>query len=85
MITPRGQLKIRDFGLAKQLRSSDAVDYDAPTESLLRTPGQVIGTIPYMSPEQVQGEPLDACSDMFSLGVTFYEMLEWCPLEDSNF
>jgi serine/threonine protein kinase/tetratricopeptide (TPR) repeat protein len=75
MITPRGQLKILDFGLAKQLRSSDAVDYDAPTVSLLSTPGHVIGTMPYMSPEQVQGEPLDPCSDIFSLGVTFYEML----------
>ena len=75
MITPRGQLKILDFGLAKQMRSSDAVDFDAPTATLLSTPGHVIGTMPYMSPEQVQGEPLDARSDIFSLGVTFYEML----------
>ena len=60
MITPRGQLKILDFGLAKQMRSSDAVDNDAPTATLLSTPGHVIGTMPYMSPEQVQGEPLDA-------------------------
>ena len=75
MITPRGQLKILDFGLAKQMRSSDSVDYDAPTATLLSTPGHVVGTMPYMSPEQVQGEPLDARSDIFSLGVTFYEML----------
>ncbi|HUQ32332.1 MAG TPA: protein kinase [Pyrinomonadaceae bacterium] len=75
MITPRGQLKILDFGLAKLMHSSDSVDYEAPTAPLLSTPGHVIGTMPYMSPEQVQGEPLDASSDIFSLGVTFYEML----------
>lgn len=75
MITPGGQLKILDFGLAKQMRISEEVDRDAPTASILSTPGHVIGTIPYMSPEQVQGEPVDACSDIFSLGVTFYEML----------
>ena len=75
IITPRGQLKILDFGLAKQMRSSDSVDYDAPTAPLLSTPGLVVGTMPYMSPEQVQGEPLDASSDIFSLGVTLYEVL----------
>ena len=75
MITPRGQVKILDFGLAKEMRSSDPVDYDAPTASLLSSPGHAVGTMPYMSPEQVQGEQLDPCSDIFSLGVTFYEML----------
>src|SRR6266540_2106088 len=75
MITPRGQLKILDFGLAKQMRSSDTVDNEAPTATLLSTPGLVVGTMPYMSPEQVQGEPLDPSSDIFSLGVTLYEML----------
>lgn len=75
MITRRGQLKILDFGLAKQTRPDDSVDHDAPTATLLSTPGRVVGTVPYMSPEQVQGEPLDESSDIFSLGVTFYEML----------
>jgi TolB-like protein/Flp pilus assembly protein TadD len=75
IITTRGQLKLLDFGLAKQIRSSDSVDHDAPTATLLSTPGLVVGTMPYMSPEQVQGEPLDASSDIFSLGVTLYEML----------
>src|SRR3977135_2828135 len=75
MITPRGQLKILDFGLAKQMSSSDSVDFEAPTATLLSTPGHVVGTMPYMSPEQLQGEPLDARSDIFSLGVTLYEVL----------
>src|SRR6266478_314095 len=75
IITPRGQLKILDFGLAKQMHASDSVDFEAPTASLLSTPGHIVGTMPYMSPEQLQGEPLDARSDIFSLGVTFYEML----------
>ncbi len=75
MLTPRGQLKILDFGLAKQMRSSDSVGQEAATATLLSTPGLVVGTMPYMSPEQVQGETLDASSDIFSLGVTLYEML----------
>ncbi|HUS12257.1 MAG TPA: protein kinase [Pyrinomonadaceae bacterium] len=75
MITPRGQLKILDFGLAKQMSSIDTVDHEAATAQLLSKPGLVVGTMPYMSPEQVKGEPLDASSDIFSLGVTLYEML----------
>jgi len=85
MITPRGQLKILDFGLAKQMHSSDSVDFESPTAPLLSTPGQIVGTMPYMSPEQLQGEPLDARSDIFSLGVTFYEMLAGKhPFEDKS-
>ncbi|MFZ0062449.1 MAG: protein kinase [Pyrinomonadaceae bacterium] len=75
IVTPRGGLKILDFGLAKQLRSSDTVDDEAQTATLLSKPGLVVGTMPYMSPEQVQGEPLDPSTDIFSLGVTLYEML----------
>jgi serine/threonine-protein kinase len=75
MITPREQLKILDFGLAKQIPASDSVDTEAPTTLQLSTPGHVIGTVPYMSPEQLEGKPLDARSDIFSLGMIFYEML----------
>jgi serine/threonine-protein kinase len=75
MITSRGQLKILDFGLAKLMRSSESVDNDAPTAPILSKPGHVIGTMPYMSPEQVRGENLGASSDIFSLGVSLYEML----------
>ncbi len=75
MLTPRGQVKILDFGLAKQVLPSDSVDDEAPTAMLLSKPGHVIGTMPYMSPEQVQGEPLGPSSDIFSLGIVLYEML----------
>ena len=75
MLAQRGQLKILDFGLAKQFISSEAVDNEAPTAMLLSKPGHVIGTMPYMSPEQVQGEPLTPSSDIFSLGIVLYEML----------
>ncbi len=75
MLTQRGQLKILDFGLAKQVVSSDSVESEAPTATLLSTPGHVVGTMPYMSPEQVQGDPLAPSSDVFSLGVMLYEML----------
>ncbi|HEX4900808.1 MAG TPA: protein kinase [Pyrinomonadaceae bacterium] len=75
IVTPRGQLKILDFGLAKQLHQSGTVDNEAATATLLSKPGLVVGTMPYMSPEQVKGEPLDASSDIFSLGITLYEML----------
>ena len=75
MITPGGQVKILDFGLCKQLPAVENVDNEAPTMSLLSTPGLVIGTIPYMSPEQLKGEPVDAASDIFSLGVMLYEVL----------
>ena len=75
MITPRGVVKILDFGLCKQLQGNEAVDNEAPTMSLLSVPGLVIGTIPYMSPEQLRGDPVDEASDIFSLGVTLYEVL----------
>src|SRR2546425_11361445 len=73
IITARGQAKVMDFGLARM--TTGATDSEAETQSLLTTPGAVIGTVLYMSPEQVRGEPVDARSDIFSFGVTLYEML----------
>ncbi len=70
MITPRGQLKILDFGLAKV----HPLQPDGADPSLSR-PGLVIGTTRYMSPEQVLGQDVDQRSDIFSLGLVFYEML----------
>ena len=75
MITNRGGVKVMDFGLAKFIREVDLIPSEAETEALVSTPGAVIGTLPYMSPEQVRGEPVDGRSDIFSLGVVLYEML----------
>ncbi len=75
MITPGGQVKVLDFGLAKFVTERPQVDGEGETMSLLTDPGLIVGTLPYMSPEQVRGEALDARSDVFSLGITFLEML----------
>ncbi len=74
MITPRGQLKILDFGLAKVHRQQRDEQRDFADPSLSR-PGLVIGTTRYMSPEQVLGHDVDQRSDIFSLGLVFYEMV----------
>jgi eukaryotic-like serine/threonine-protein kinase len=75
MITARGQVKVLDFGLAKIVEERDTLLTEADTQSLFTEPGAIIGTIPYMSPEQVRGETLDARSDIFSFGSLLYEML----------
>jgi serine/threonine protein kinase/Flp pilus assembly protein TadD len=73
MLTARRQVKVLDFGLAKVLRDPGIID--ANTASMLSMPGAVMGTMPYMSPEQVRGEELDCRSDIFSFGTVLYEML----------
>jgi tetratricopeptide (TPR) repeat protein len=75
MLTTRGQVKVLDFGLAKTLRDPGTLESDAQTGSMLSIPGMVMGTAPYMSPEQVRGEELDGRSDIFSFGTVLYEML----------
>ncbi|HUR21031.1 MAG TPA: bifunctional serine/threonine-protein kinase/formylglycine-generating enzyme family protein, partial [Vicinamibacterales bacterium] len=75
VITPRGRAIVLDFGLAKIVDDPDSAQAMVETQSVLSGPGAVLGTVPYMSPEQVRGEVLDGRSDIFSLGVTLYEML----------
>ena len=71
-------MKILDFGLARLERSSTEDDQNltsTPTETNLTHPGFVMGTVPYMSPEQIRGTPVDARSDIFSFGAVLYELL----------
>jgi eukaryotic-like serine/threonine-protein kinase len=86
-ITRRGQAKLLDFGLAKQLGASAKDAEPAPTATLekaLTNPGQAMGTVAYMSPEQARGEPLDARTDIFSLGSMLYEMATGKPPFQGN-
>jgi TolB-like protein/Tfp pilus assembly protein PilF len=73
MVAETGGIKILDFGLARIARSPESVDSELPTDVQTRE-GVVMGTVPYMSPEQVSGRSVDHRSDVFSLGIVLYEM-----------
>jgi TolB-like protein/Tfp pilus assembly protein PilF len=74
MVTEDGLVKILDFGLAKLMPQSSDVESEAPTETRATRQGAVLGTVPYMSPEQAASRALDYRSDQFSFGSILYEM-----------
>jgi TolB-like protein len=74
MVTNESRVKVLDFGLAKLRQEVQApLATELPTEALTEE-GRIIGTMPYMSPEQLEGKEIDSRSDIFSLGVVLYEM-----------
>ena len=81
MITPEGRAKVLDFGLAKPFEAEEAGTdtTQSPTLSLARTAsGVILGTAPYMSPEQIRGQPLDKRADIWAFGCVLYEVT--CPM-----
>ena len=85
MVTDTGRVKVLDFGLARWSACVLAADASTATGDLLGGPPDLAGTLPYMSPEQAMGRPLDGRSDMFSLGVVLYELLAGArPFDGEN-
>nr|NIV48173.1 protein kinase [Gammaproteobacteria bacterium] len=74
MLTPDGTVKVLDFGLAKRTLTSDG-EVDTTQSIGLTRDGVVLGTVPYMSPEQIEGRAVDHRADLFSFGVVLYELV----------
>ena len=75
MLTLAGHAKVMDFGLAKQVAAAGALESAADTVTALTDAGSTLGTLAYMSPEQLRGQVVDGRSDLWALGVTLYEMV----------
>jgi serine/threonine protein kinase/tetratricopeptide (TPR) repeat protein len=83
MVTKDGFVKILDFGLAKMTRPAEHDDVTAELNLPGTTPGTILGTVGYMSPEQATGKPLDSRSDQFALGAILYELATGKPAFDA--
>jgi len=79
LVTPEGQVKVLDFGLAKRLTGEQLSEVTTATQPSLTGPGMVAGTLAYLAPEQLQGQPADARSDIWALGVVLYELATGKP------
>ena len=79
MVTPEGRVKLLDFGLARPVAPVDVPGGTEASQAATRIdvtrPGEIMGTAPYMSPEQLHGHEVDARSDIFALGIVLYEMV----------
>ena len=85
-MSQRGQIKVLDFGLAKQMPTEDPGAFGLTAEMQHTRDGQVLGTPTYMSPEQALGKELDHRTDIFSLGVVLYRLLTGeLPFAGANF
>ena len=74
MVTDDGRVKVLDFGLARAVDPDAVRPADAVTRLELTQAGMIVGTMPYMSPEQIEAKPLDHRTDLFSLGIMLYEL-----------
>jgi predicted Ser/Thr protein kinase len=75
MVRFDGYVKVLDFGLAKQMPTARLAPRETIAPSAASVPGQIVGTVAYMSPEQIQGHPVDQRSDLFAVGIILFEML----------
>ena len=75
MVTHDGRVKVLDFGVAKLMTAGEGADLTGTMASPLSRAGEVLGTVPYMAPEQVFGDPVDARTDIFSLGILVFELV----------
>ncbi len=75
MVTRDGHVKVMDFGIAKRLAPAAAADAATASVATLTIPGELTGTLAYMSPEQVRGESVDGRSDVFAFGVLLHELI----------